>query len=249
MPEVPDFSALGEYFSELTKCMDNSPDQKAAAQMIAEHFSSDYFMSILTHLASMMALHQEVLQILADLSGRDLLMARYLPVEHLKLLSKFYVIEWATFSDMTAVLINNILNLGIADQDLHLSMILRNEHVLRSPIPSIFKKYAAGLEHQKYSKMRNDVIHRGQLNDPEIQELEKDWNKLESSRHSFFQNEHISDDEYKARSRELTNRNFELGAKKQQEYRTHYSKTLLAVTEILKQLAHETFTLYQKSAI
>lgn len=81
---------------------------------------------------------------------------------------KLYIITWHTLSDVTADIINEVYDLGIAEKDLNLTMILRNRHIQSGPLPIIFKKYKETVRFDYYAKHRNDIIHRGFLPDDEL---------------------------------------------------------------------------------
>jgi hypothetical protein len=93
----------------------------------------------------------------------------------LRLHLKLYIIGWSTLSDVTAVLLNGAFGLGYADQDISFGAILRNRHIQRSSIPAIVGRHASSLQHARYSKLRNDLVHRGILGDTELNDVEARW--------------------------------------------------------------------------
>jgi|GEM_PF-5680721 len=84
---------------------------------------------------------------------------------------KLYIITWHTLSDVTAGIINEVHDLGIAEKDLNLMMILRNRHIQESSLPKVFKKYKEKIRVDDYAKMRNDIVHRGFLPDDELDDV------------------------------------------------------------------------------
>lgn len=76
---------------------------------------------------------------------------------------KMYYISWATISDILAAILNETFDLGIPEKNLNLAMVLENRHVSKSPINEIKRKYTRLLKHSEFQKIRNDIIHRGEL--------------------------------------------------------------------------------------
>ncbi len=102
-----------------------------------------------------------------------LIRARYIP--DIQLLLKLYVVGWSTVSDVTANLLNDALDLGLAEQDISLDSILRNRHVRPTPISKLIAAHATALQHQHYKRLRNDLIHRGEFKDPDLSRLKTIW--------------------------------------------------------------------------
>jgi hypothetical protein len=84
---------------------------------------------------------------------------------------KFYIIAWRTLSDVFAKLVNAVFDLGIDEQDIDLMTIFRNEHVKQSGLPEILEKYRAKIRHGDFSRLRNDIVHRGILRDPGLEAI------------------------------------------------------------------------------
>src|SRR5574341_1389975 len=53
---------------------------------------------------------------------------RMLTIEHLGTAMKLYVISWHTMLDLLARLVNVVFNLGIADRDVTVRLVLNNDH-------------------------------------------------------------------------------------------------------------------------
>lgn len=97
---------------------------------------------------------------------------------HIRVLLKMYAIGWMTLSDVVANLINEALGLGYHEKDVEFGAILRNEHAVRAGLPALVKRHAKLLRHEHYSRIRNDVVHRGRLSEPALEEVEKMWSTL-----------------------------------------------------------------------
>jgi len=87
---------------------------------------------------------------------------------HASIAVKFYIVSWCTLSDILAGFINTALNLGINKKDINFTMILRNEHVQRTRLPEIIQKYRKEIDFSRYTELRNEIVHRGILNDTEL---------------------------------------------------------------------------------
>jgi hypothetical protein len=203
----------------------------------------------MSSLAEINNLHKEICQILDDFGGRQMGLIKYLTVDHLILLIKFYVTQWSTLTDMIALLINTTFNLGIADKDISFGLVTRNQHVLQSDIVTILKRHAKSIEYDLFNKHRNEIVHRGKILDKEVLDLKIEWNLLYSKKYSFFVDKPISDDEYKTERASLNAKTFETAALKQSYYRSHYQKTLVAVAEMITAMAYKTIDLYKKGTI
>lgn len=82
--------------------------------------------------------------------------------------TKFYVISWCSLSDTLAALISEVHELGIDPRDINLTMVMRNTHVLQSDLPTILDRYASRLHYAKYADLRNQIVHRGHLEDQDL---------------------------------------------------------------------------------
>jgi Cthe_2314-like HEPN len=247
--EKQSFSAIGEYYEELTRLMESDQEPKKLARLIGERFANEYSKAVMISLGEMDSLHKEIRQILDDFSGRPAGFLKYLTIDHLVLLIKFYVVQWSTLTDMTASLISKTFTLGLADSDIKFGLILRNSHVQKSGIADVFKKYSKDIEYDVFNRHRNEIVHRGRILDKEVLDLKIEWNRLYSRKHSFLTKEPISDDEYKAGIAELNQKTVEIAAAKQEHYTVHYEKTLVLVGEMLRMMARKTADLYKKDAV
>lgn len=86
---------------------------------------------------------------------------------------KFYFVTWCSLSDVLAALIAEVFDLGIDSRDLDLTMVLRNRHVRASALPAVLSKYSTAIAYPKYSERRNDIVHRGYLDDNEFLEFDR----------------------------------------------------------------------------
>ena len=86
--------------------------------------------------------------------------------QEIRALLKLYVTSWMTISDVVAVLINEIYDLGYAEQDIELSIILRNSHIKKTEIAKVISKHRKTVQHEHYANAPHDVVHRGKLDDP-----------------------------------------------------------------------------------
>jgi hypothetical protein len=247
--EEQSFSAVGEYFDELTRLMEAHKDSKKVAELVASKLSSEYSKDLLASLAELDGLHKEVCQILDDFSGRQIGFLRAVTVDHLILHIKFYVIEWSTMTDMIASLINKAFNLGISERDIKFGLVLRNKHVQQSDVVAILKRHSKDIDYDYFNQHRNEIVHRGRIIDKDVLDLKVERNRLYSSKYSLLAEKPIADEEFKIASTALNKKVFDMAAQKQTYYRIHYEKTLNLVSEVLRALARKTINLYEKDAI
>lgn len=100
-------------------------------------------------------------------------------LQHIRVILKLYVTSWVTLSDVLANVINEVFELGYAAQDVELTAILRNRHVAETQIPAVIRKHRAALDHAGYARMRNDIVHRGRLEERDLDLLESEWLQLQ----------------------------------------------------------------------
>jgi hypothetical protein len=161
--EKQSFSAIGEYYGELTRLMEAEQEPKKLARLMTDRLAREYSMAIMVSLGEMDSLHREVCQILDDFSGKQVgLFSKYLTVDHLILLIKFYVVQWSTLTDITASLINKVFNLGLAEKDIRFGLVLRNSHVQKAGVAAIFKQHSKNIECDLFSRHRNEIVHRAE---------------------------------------------------------------------------------------
>jgi hypothetical protein len=91
---------------------------------------------------------------------------------------KSYFISWGTLSDMLAALINIVFSLGIDKRDVKLRLVLRNEHVKRTRIPGIFEQHRKKVREDYFRRTRNDIVHRGILNDADLESIRDRLDRL-----------------------------------------------------------------------
>lgn len=84
---------------------------------------------------------------------------------------KLYIITWCSLSDVTANLINHVHEIGIDEKDFNLTMILRNARIKKTQLPAIFLRHKRAIDYVGYSEKRNDIIHRGVLNETQLREI------------------------------------------------------------------------------
>jgi hypothetical protein len=247
--ELPN-SIIGEYFHEITRLSESEPDRKQVAVLVMGLLTSEYFRDILKSLAEIDSLHKEIRIILKEFEPRNVgLFLKFLTIEQLILSIKFYVTSWTTLTDMVAALINKVFNLGFADADVKLDLILRNKHVVNSELPAIFRKYINPLDIKKMKRQRNEIIHRGKIGDEEVQTLYENQNILHAKRYSILEANKMPEEEYKQQIAKQTKILFELALHKQAMYEAHYKTTLEMVAEVLGSLGRKAIELYKANKI
>jgi len=65
--------------------------------------------------------------------------------------------------DLVARLVNALLDLGIADRDIRLRLVLNNDHVRATRIPELVAECEGAVSANELRRQRNDVVHRGRL--------------------------------------------------------------------------------------
>lgn len=86
---------------------------------------------------------------------------------------KFYYISSGTLSDICASLLNDFFRIGMNEKDINLRMILRNEKIISTSLPQIWNKYEPNVRRSDFSRIRNDVAHRGILSDLNNEKLKQ----------------------------------------------------------------------------
>jgi hypothetical protein len=140
---------------------------------------------------------------------------------------------------MVAALINKVFDLGLADADVKLDLVLRNKHVMNSQLPGIFKKYTNPLDIKKMKRQRNEIIHRGRVKDEEVETFYENQNVLHAKRYSILNTNKISEEEYKQETAKQTRMLLDLASRKQAAYEAHYKTTLEMVAEVLSSLGRK----------
>jgi len=91
--------------------------------------------------------------------------------QEISLLIKLYIIGWVALSDILGNLLNEIFDLGYAEQDVQFGIILRNQKIRCTSLPGIIKQHAKAIRYDQYVKRRNDIVHRGTLDDAELKKV------------------------------------------------------------------------------
>jgi hypothetical protein len=247
--ETTSYSPGGRFLEELEHLLESDADEGPSADLFAKLLMSSYFKDLLTTFAAMGSLHEEIQQILADFNGRSAVFVKYLPIEHLVLLVKFYVVQWSTLMDMTAHMVNNGFNLGMDGQDVKFAVLARNKHVSQSELGGLFRASTKDLSTDEYRKHRNEIVHRGRILETDVLQLKREWDTLAASKYSLLLGNPINELEYQKKSEELTRKNFELGLRLQAKYGEHYAKTIRFMDHVAKIIAAKAKALVIKGAI
>lgn len=234
------------YFEEWDKLLNCVPDRSEATLWLLRN---EYSFDILGFLAQIDSLHREICIILREFEARSYGLFKFITIEQLMLNVKFYVISWTTLTDMIAALINRVFNLGFADGDVKFDLVLRNKHVQKSQLPTIFEKYKKSLDIKHVKRHRNEIVHRGRIIDEEIVTFYKNQNVLHASRYSLLRTSHISEEEYKKETAKQAEILFELASRRKAFYEAHYKSTLEMVAEVLASLAQKAYEQYKTRAI
>jgi hypothetical protein len=99
------------------------------------------------------------------------LLGRTRSFQEISLLIKLYIIGWITLSDILANIINEVFDLGYAEQDIQFGVIMRNRNVRGSSLPQVVKTHAKAIQYKKFVRLRNDNVHRGKLEDAELADV------------------------------------------------------------------------------
>lgn len=89
----------------------------------------------------------------------------------ISLVIKLYTIGWVALSDVLANLVNEVFDLGYAEQDVQFGVILRNRKIKESSIPGVVKQHAKPVRYDDFVRRRNDIVHRGKLDDSELTDM------------------------------------------------------------------------------
>jgi hypothetical protein len=178
----------------------------------------------------------ETVSLFEELEHTIELLARINTFPELSAVSKLYVIGWISLSDVLANLLNHVLDLGIEDQDVKFGAILRNQHVRRSGLPDVVKRYAKAIQYEHFKKLRNDIVHRGKLGDTELMAIHSDWLMalFQKTKGLPADDETVQDSATEATRTEarVEERARALIVKRQQEYREHLVFTRAFFAEI-----------------
>jgi Cthe_2314-like HEPN len=245
----PDESVVGAYFGRLAELLDRATNPRDIARAFARQMGSRRFMSALETMAEMDRLYQEMCVALDEFTGRGYFLVTLLTVEHLAAVMKLYVISWHTMLDLVARLVNAVLDLGVADRDISLRLVLNNDHVRATQIPKLMAAYEAAVSISQLRKQRNDVVHRGKIPDADLDRLLKDRNSLDSRRHSPLTLSPISEEEYQKRRSELQSQLGTLAKEKHELWREVHQQTVAMTSAVAGELAVRMVERYGRDAI
>ncbi len=155
---------------------------------------------------------------------------------------KLYIIGWVSLSDVLASVLNEVYDLGIAEQDIELGAILRNAHIVSSEIPAIVKRHAKNTRYSEFKRLRNNIVHRGKLDENDLLSIHTDFLTGIIGRVGGF----TDDEKVKAAATQeareaarVEERVRELMEAKQIEYRQHLDATKAFLREIAPVLVQE----------
>lgn len=86
-----------------------------------------------------------------------------------------YIVTWCTLAALVASFISRAFDLGLDDEDVSFTTLMRTSHVKNSEILEIVKTHRSKVQHDHFSRLRNDIVHRGRLNDATLIGL---WDRL-----------------------------------------------------------------------
>jgi hypothetical protein len=241
-------SILGGYLGQLAEIIESEENPSQAAIWFFKQLKEPYFMGTLRIISEMERLGREMDSALNEFAGRDLGLVKLLTVEHLVVSMKLYVISRHTLLDLLAYLVNAVFNLGIADRDVKIQLVLNNRHVQSSRIPQIIREYENSSVIKGLKKKRNDLVHRGKIPDTDIEQILGERNTIDSRRYSILQMDQISEEEYKKQSSILQEKLSVLAKEKQELWREHHQQTITMLSEIGGELALKTIESYKQRA-
>jgi hypothetical protein len=249
IPLLARVDMVGGYLGQFNRMIDEEKESKQFAMLFASRIGSKYFLAILKTMYEIDRLCREMDSVLDEFSGKSLGLVKLLTVEHLAVSMKLYVISWSTLLDLLACLINSVFNLGIADRDIKLQLVLRNDHVRSSQIHQLLENYEKTLPIGDLRKKRNDLVHRGKIPDEEVEQIFVERNRIDSRRYSFLQENPISEEEHKKELFLLQERLAGLAKRKQDIWRKHHQQTIAMLSAIGGELTLKTIELYKKQVI
>lgn len=153
---------------------------------------------------------------------------------HASIAIKFYLIACSTLLDLLLLLISETLDLGMKPQKVRLDVILKNSIVKDSRIPDVFAKYRSLLSQSKLKDIRNDIVHRGFLDDVNLREITA---KLDDAIANDIMSSKNPDQSAYSTHADLIGSYMK---KKKRRFSSHYQQTEVFVFELMNVLA-ETF--------
>lgn len=151
---------------------------------------------------------------------------------HASLLLKMYTITIDTMSDVFAWLISEIFDLGYDTKQISLGTVLKNRHVLASEVGNIFKDHSATLRTVQFGKQRNDIVHRGILDEPQLAEFDWQITKLVAENMEKKLPLGTGADSIGLRLRQFCE-------EKQTEFSSHYDSVLHVLDLVMARLSEE----------
>jgi hypothetical protein len=200
---------------------------------------SNVFMNIINITADIDGLHSEICMILEEFKGRSLGFLRLFSLEILRYSLKGYYISWITMRDFLATIINQIYDLGFNEKDIKWNLVLSNQHIIESKIPAIIREYRKILKTDEIVRKRNKIVHRGILDDDDINNLVVERNVLYSDKFSILKDNNLTDEEYDKRIKELYQKIEHISLTKYDELKYHYLITIEMISRVLKELGQK----------
>lgn len=242
-------SVVGAYFSRWTELLDSGTNPREIVHSFVSQFGARRFMSALETMAEMERLYREMRSVLNEFTGRGYFLVNILTIEHLATAMKLYVISWHTMQDLLARLVNAVLDLGIADRDITMRLVLNNDHVRTTRIPEIISAYEKAAVIQDLRKRRNDTVHRGRIPDLDVKKLLEERNTLDSRRYSPLTLNPIAEEEYRTSTSELQARLSVLAKEKQDFWSQLHQQTVAMTSAVAGELAIRMIERHKKEAI
>lgn len=185
-------------------------------------------------------LELEIRRILGSLGERRSFIVKTYSIEDLVIGAKYYFIAWSTLKDIMINLINVCFDLGIDERDVKYGILMRNRKVKDSNIPGILNDYRRSINTSKTDEKRNTVVHRGRLDDDEINAFRKKQNALYAKIYSLLETNPISEDEFNSEQKALNDELSNLVKLKRQEYTVHFDNTVALNVDLARELARVT---------
>lgn len=236
-PPLPEESVLGAYFGRLTELLESDKNPKSVAEAFIQQLKAKHFMSALETMTEMDRLYREMRSVLTEFTGRGYFLFNILTVEHLATAMKLYVISWHTMLDLVARLVNSVFNLSIADRDVTPRLVFTNDHVKSTRIPEILAAYEKAIPVKDLRKRRNDTVHRGRIPDPDVEQILKERNTLDSRRYSPITISPISEEEYRKGTSLLQTRLSAIAKEKQSLWEQLHQQTIAMTSAVAGELA------------
>jgi hypothetical protein len=236
-------TVVGAYCEELTRLLDGDSDAMTA---IVRSLKAPYFLSTLEIMIQMDDLVREMHSTLAQFAGPEVFLIRAPTIEHLAVAMKLYVISWGTMLDLVARLLNCTFDLGMAERDVRLDVILRNTHVKSSSVLGIVEDYKQTLCIKGLDKLRNDTVHRARIPDHDVEGMLKRRNRIVSSRYSILETNPVTNEEYEKQLSEFRAELCDLVNKKKELWGRLHAQTATMTSRIASALASKTIKMHRE---